>query len=97
MNPSLHQLCERLAMSPEHTDAQIAPELEVELDALRWRLNDLRHRGIVKDPVVGPAGWTWAPWFSTAAAADEAALRSGLSADTTVRPMPLWSRLRGRG
>ena len=96
MDPTLHQLFERLTQSPPHTDAQIAPELGIELDVLRWRLDDLKHRGIIRDPVKAPSGWTWSPWFATGVEADAAAVRSGLAGDTTVRRMPLWSRLRGR-
>jgi len=96
MDPTLHQLFERLVQSPARTDAQIAPEFGIELDVLRWRLDDLKHRGIVKEPVKGSSGWTWTPWFATAVEADAAALRSGLAGDTTIRRMSLWSRCLGR-
>ncbi len=90
METTIARLFELLIGPPVRTDSEVAELLHLDLAAVRARLVDLRKRGIVAGPFGEGKGATWTSWFSTPAAAIEAAERSGLRAASPILLRRSW-------
>ena len=90
METTIGRLFELLIGPPVRTDSEVAELLRFDLAAVRARLFDLRKRGILTGPFGNEEAATWTSWFSTPAAAIEAAERSGLRAASPILLRRSW-------
>lgn len=90
--PTLARLFQLLSEPGNHSDTDIARNLDLDVGVLRNRLNDLKARGILSGPVLERGVESWKSWFPTPLASAEALGRSGLAATLPVALQPSFFR-----
>jgi hypothetical protein len=90
METTIGRLFDLLIGPPVRTESEVAELLHLDLAAVRARLFNLRKRGILAGPFGEGKAATWTSWFSTPAAAIEAAERSGLRAASPILLRRSW-------
>ncbi len=93
VNATIRQLFDYLSLEPARTDIEIGRLLQIEIDLLRDRLEDLKRRGILANPSKAPLGWIWTSRFSTSADGQAAAASSGLAPEASIVRQRSWWNL----